>query len=217
MPNYCSCKLEVSGNKDELAKFISTMNGTFSFNQIIPMPEELTKIHNGYATIKVNGVDKQVRSWMEEDDGNGNCVRVPVPAELAKRLINTYGTTSWYNWAISNWGTKWDAGDVRVDVGKDQANIWFETAWSPPRAYLEKVSEIFGLKFSIHFAEGGSCFWGTYVYENGVCVSERVSDQFWKEKPAGMSEDHWYGMEEEDRIVEECLNHIHKYGIGTGG
>jgi hypothetical protein len=49
-----------------------------------------------------------------------------------------YGAESWYDWCIGNWGTKWDARveDFNDDDPKD-VYIYFETAWSPPTAFLE--------------------------------------------------------------------------------
>lgn len=43
-----------------------------------------------------------------------------------------YGATTWYNWCIDNWGTKWNA----LGTGKwiDDDTITFKTAWSAPAA-----------------------------------------------------------------------------------
>ena len=49
-----------------------------------------------------------------------------------------FGYKHWYDWCIANWGTKWDA---RVEQFDDEdpksVYVYFETAWSPPTAFLE--------------------------------------------------------------------------------
>ena len=49
-----------------------------------------------------------------------------------------YGSTSWYEWRIANWGTKWNAygqNDKR-NIGD---TIHFETAWSSPLGLIAEL------------------------------------------------------------------------------
>jgi len=55
---------------------------------------------------------------------------VPRPAE----------EQDWYNWNISNWGTKWDANDVTFTLDEDTLHYTFSTAWSPPAQIFTAVS-----------------------------------------------------------------------------
>lgn len=56
------------------------------------------------------------------------------------RALKEYGHASWYEWSIANWGTKWNAYEVqRVS---DEV-IKFQTAWSMPAKWLEKLVEQF--------------------------------------------------------------------------
>jgi len=47
----------------------------------------------------------------------------------------------WLNWRYDNWGTKWDAYDITI-IGYDrtQIELIFQTAWTPPQKWLEKIS-----------------------------------------------------------------------------
>lgn len=72
---------------------------------------------------------------------------VPMPEELKAtespskpddELIDKYGYSDWYGWAVANWGTKWGCyeneyqeGLFLVD-GQKGALYSFTTAWSPP-------------------------------------------------------------------------------------
>ena len=62
--------------------------------------------------------------------------------ELGKRSCGNmlkYGSSNWYEWAVSHWGTKWNASATEItDGGK---SILFETAWDPAFQAVIKLSE----------------------------------------------------------------------------
>lgn len=51
-----------------------------------------------------------------------------------------YGHTTWYGWAIENWGTKWNAYNQKRTADNE---IWFDTAWSCVVQLIGKLSEKF--------------------------------------------------------------------------
>lgn len=56
------------------------------------------------------------------------------------RALKEYGHASWYEWSNANWGTKWNAYEVtRVS----DTVIKFQTAWSMPANWFEKLIERF--------------------------------------------------------------------------
>ena len=61
MPNWCSCKLQISGPKEDLSLFLEpTKNDNqFSLSKYVPVPEELSNIINGSVTID----DEQYYVW----------------------------------------------------------------------------------------------------------------------------------------------------------
>jgi hypothetical protein len=73
---------------------------------------------------------------------------------------------NWYDWHVSNWGTKWDVGhrggDNRVDA--NTVEFTFDSAWSPPTAWYEKILDQ-GFTVRAYYYESGMCFAG--VWDNG--------------------------------------------------
>lgn len=53
-----------------------------------------------------------------------------------------YGNTSWYEWSIENWGTKWNAYSQN-DERNTSDTIYFQTAWSSPIELMAELSSKF--------------------------------------------------------------------------
>jgi hypothetical protein len=98
---------------------------------------------------------------------------IPMPAELRhttspsesnETLIEKYGHSDWYSWALSNWGCKWDisSGDFELDEDGLSGNGWFDTAWGPPIIAYGKLQEL-GFFIDAGYSEPGMCFVGTWV------------------------------------------------------
>ena len=85
-----------------------------------------------------------------------------------------YGCTDWYNWAISNWGTKWNASEPYI--GDDY--IEFQTAWSHPDPIMQKWTEMNpDVTFNVKFADedmGVNC--GGYTAKDGEVLDEYFPD-----------------------------------------
>ncbi len=50
-----------------------------------------------------------------------------------------YGACNWYEWAIKNWGTKWNSSCT--EVAEDGKSISFETAWEPALPVILELSK----------------------------------------------------------------------------
>ena len=96
-----------------------------------------------------------------------NYDEVDVPPALGEKKI----MSDWWDWRVTNWGTKWDVSDEGLeftdcDDGYGTISGWFESAWAPPieayNTFLENNEE-----FSIRstYEEGGMDFAG--IYEDG--------------------------------------------------
>ena len=159
MPNWCMNKLTVSGNAAELKRFVESSMGFpahyppqkwekligqmdlpedtpyFCFNALIPTPPEV--LATGYSAH-----NKQ-----------------PENALLYALTGRTVPGMDGYHWNIANWGTKWDiyhdkitVGDLGWMEGCASIETEFDTAWSPPKCWLAKASELFPqLSFKLHF------------------------------------------------------------------
>lgn len=98
--------------------------------------------------------------------------------------IQKYGTPTWYEFCINNWGTKWNSYDCLnniENVGNGQ--IEFSTAWSSPDQVIEKLSEIFtDVEIKHLWADediGRNC--GERTYKNGQCIHYHLPEKGSKE------------------------------------
>lgn len=130
---------------------------------------------------------------------------MPIPAELEitaspgtkdeelKKLYEAnkakYGSESWYDWCICNWGTKWDARveDFNDDNPED-VYIYFETAWSPPTAFLEWFcNQHPDTIFSCEYDEEGMFFEGETSHH----------------PDAGFHDNSWEPVQDEEELEDE--------------
>ena len=166
MPNWCSNSLRLTATtpeqkatikriKDELYKVEEGLSEGFGvFNYLVPCPTALTETTKGYYG------DNDKQKALEEQQADN---------------LETYGYSTWYDFAISEWGTKWDACDVRLvdNDDEDMLEIDFDTAWSPPEALYNRLTEM-GFAVEAVFCESGCDFIG--YYRDGECVSEPFND-----------------------------------------
>lgn len=95
---------------------------------------------------------------------------VPMPEELNHTEGLSDGP-NWYDWRVSNWGTKWDISDEGlefVDNGDGTAAItgWFDSAWAPPiNAYNTFLDMMDNCSIESSYYESGMDFAG--FYEDG--------------------------------------------------
>ena len=73
-------------------------------------------------------------------------------AEQARDNLKKYGHKDWYDWSNANWGTKWNAYDVRYICGDDEKIVVeISTAWDTPHqiwdALREKGFEVNGIYY----------------------------------------------------------------------
>lgn len=56
--------------------------------------------------------------------------------------IEKYKFSTWYDWRIENWGTKWNVDDEVsvIDTGNNEYEILFDTAWDLPNKIMLKFS-----------------------------------------------------------------------------
>lgn len=92
--------------------------------------------------------------------------------------MQKHGARTWYQWAINNWGTKWDVCDKAFpyeSVNGQVVDFEFTTAWSPPVEALQHfVSREDGpysllpkgaqLEILLDYAEPGCNFMGRVVW-----------------------------------------------------
>jgi hypothetical protein len=84
---------------------------------------------------------------------------------------------NWYDWNCANWGTKWDACDVKIDTDEDQGWVMddpehvtisyaFDSAWSPPENWFVKLAEQWpDLNLMLNYVELGMGFTGQMIHK----------------------------------------------------
>lgn len=80
---------------------------------------------------------------------------LPMPIHISKGDLSYIDKKesngdNWYDWSISNWGTKWNSYDGFIESNV----ITFTTAWSCPLPIFIKLSEMFpNTQFSVEYAD----------------------------------------------------------------
>lgn len=196
MPNWSYNNLRVSGDakimKDffnEAIKYNSSGDAEFRLSNLFAMPE---KIKN---TISPSS-SARGRKWIDEDKSDirdnsisdilgekSEVVLIPVEnntEEKCRQLVAEFGADNWYDWNIKNYGTKWDASATEFDLDVESFNVWFDTAWSPPGIFLEKLQVKYPqLDFELVYDLEGSNDCGrfsTYRDSNGVFIDHEVGE-----------------------------------------
>ena len=145
MPNWCNNSVEIYHDDPKMIERVRTaFNGEGLLQEFIPVPEDLRNIVAG---------------------------SVPVAEEAEHKLKEefnriTYGYTNWYDFCVNEWGTKWDIaadGNPAQDI-PGGLMLGFDSAWSPPVAAYEKLTEQ-GFRIRAMYYESGMAFAG--IWEDG--------------------------------------------------
>ena len=119
MPNWTSNNVLFVGKESQLKKLqtmLKSDDNEFDFNNVIPMPNELSDT--------VSGSENAKPEWQKK---------------RSQELMNKYGADNWYDWSIMNWGTKWNAIDTEVEQRDGTLIYRFNTAWDCPRRIAEAL------------------------------------------------------------------------------
>lgn len=187
MPNWCNNHISLShADPKMIDKIVENQDGILG--ALIPCPKELQ--------------DERTGSFGGPDSAEKDALRA--------RLKAKYGFDGWYDWQVANWGTKWDLCEPNVTrVDPNTVEIGADTAWSPPVAAYESLTEL-GFNVVAHYYEPGMCFAGVWTSEDGDdCYSDWGDSQGAKDMlPESL--DDMFGIsesqaewEEEERREEE--------------
>lgn len=127
-----------------------------------------------------------------------------------------------YTERVRAWGT---GREAFCCYSPEKENYTFDTAWSPVENAIDKLSEEYPeLNMTYSYDEGGMCFCGRRVYENGECISDVTEndyddytkayidlfdvDEYWRCEECGHIETH-----EMDDGCYECDSENIKYVI----
>ncbi len=143
------------------------------FGKIIPMPESLNISSDRWVMPLENQFSANTKMKAHIDELKRYCEKNPNRKEQIINNFNSgiknyieYGHATWYNWAVANWGTKWNA----YQQEKPENNvIMFETAWAGVPDLIDKLSVRFPeVSFTYKWSdEDTGCNCGTGSYKNG--------------------------------------------------
>ena len=167
----------------ENMKKLTAENNAGSYLELAKLPPiDLIRQFSNNLTILLNGnleINKQDFTFD---------ILLPCPKELLDlrfpdetqkaEMFAKYGDSSWFDWRVNNWGTKWDASDVYTENSTETELVYsFSTAWDAPTVWLGKICEQFPLlRFHLSFSEIGNQFQGEMICEKGEVVENYIKD-----------------------------------------
>ena len=141
MPNWASNTLVVEGLPEECERFALT-------HHAVPRGWKDDGVNDTSLNTKKKILEFSASVWDEDNK---------------KHPYSQHG----YNWQIEHWGTKWGACETYpdniediLDNAKEGVLYYnFDTAWSPPIAWLEKASKMFAvLTFTLRATEESDAY-----------------------------------------------------------
>lgn len=157
------------------------------FNKILPMPATLNiSIHSGVENAVKNALKMDVHKNSligSLEAANREKTESPLKLndadwELFLTCLNNvrlYGFIYWYDWAIINWGTKWNSSDCEK---VNETTFDFTTAWSGVSNLINIMSKEFPkIQFNYEYSDedtGSNC--GIGKYQNGEIELRNLKD-----------------------------------------
>ena len=135
-------------------------------------------------TITISGQTETIKNLWEEataEDGGLLSAMSPQPKDMfhgnlgekERKECEAKGIPNWYDWNVSNWGTKWDVSTEGLEFtdnkdGTASITGWFDSAWAPPiGAYNTFCEDMDGVYLEAFYEEPGMCFVGCWDSEGG--------------------------------------------------
>ena len=162
MPNWCNNSVEIRHADPAMIERVrSAFNGEGLLQEFIPVPQALRDTVSGSM-----GEDKREAHELQ-----------------MKSNIEQYGYKDWYDFCVNEWGTKWEIGadgNPAQDI-PGGLTLGFDSAWAPPIAAYEKLTEM-GFEIRAMYFEPGMAFAGIWedgsddYYEYGGMDSKEIAE-----------------------------------------
>jgi hypothetical protein len=125
---------------------------------------------------------------------------------------------NWYDWCVTNWGTKWDITNAFVsdDTEEDSITFSFDTAWgSPVEAFRHWAQQDGRVNYRLSYIEEGMMFvgWDSYdgeYFDDDVVDHEDDPGRYWE--MAGEE----FGIEQEEEpepLTEWYVEGVREKGL----
>lgn len=228
MPNHVRNILTISGKDSEIKRFMDTMNSETNpalkehYKRCLECRIEISKRliqekASPFAKESLDQAEQELASLDKFQTHFSFDATVPQPPELSgttspprgfeiklqKEYKKKFGAGNWYDWNMKAYGTKWSAYGVGDWYDKeDGVAIDFDTAWSPPDAWLSQTAKLFPeLTFVDYWhSEGGECGRLTVSTEDGEVIvdDEPIEEHDWLLENDGMYADEYNMVTQED-------------------
>jgi hypothetical protein len=173
MPNWCNNTLEISHEDPAMMERVrKAFTDGRLLDEFIPVPKSL---HIVAGRVGDDTDPKQIELEAQE-----------------KANLEAHGYSTWYDFCVNEWGTKWDIGGDGMephDDGPNRTTLAFDSAWAPPTAAMDKLMDM-GFSVRLYYYEPGMCFAGIYD-ENGddyYDLGDMTSDQVAEDLPSELDE-----------------------------
>lgn len=178
MPNWCDNVATFEHDDPaQITRVAEAYNSGNMMTRFFPCPPVLRDTVSGFL-----GKDTPEQTALEEQE---------------KTNLAIHGYRNWYDWAIGEWGTKWDVGreEYHDKVEPELPNtltLSFQSAWAPPLGFYNKMRDL-GFRIKAHYFEPGVGFCGTYdngdIKEYSIEVGNKKDlDKLEKKIPAELND-----------------------------
>lgn len=181
MPNHVTNRLTITGPAESIADFRAACFSTCKREVPAFWREEAAKPN---ADPKWAERIAKLEAEPEYEVFDFNKI-VPTPAYIAQGDLR-HGSReqatgrNWYDWGISNWGTKWNAYELAISEDTPERLVFnFDTAWSSPDPIFNALGKAFPeLAITAEYFDEGHCFWGSSIKPAGArgFIEEVFSD-----------------------------------------
>jgi len=186
MPNWCANTITISHDDMAMMKrVVKGYNQNRLLSEFIPVPLELRE-----GAMNTSELMK-IRNWEYKKELD------KVREELNKKY---FGYKDWYDYCVSEWGTKWDIGRdgsptlLMKDIKDKTVTFSFNSAWSFPSGAYEKLSDM-GFSIRAMYYEGGIGFCG--IWEDGNEETYGIEgDSLWVKENIPQEIDHEFCISE---------------------
>ena len=141
MPNWCSNSVVLKHKDPEfIARARDAITRGELLQEFIPVPKDLKETMSGFMG------DAEEQKQLEIQQAYN---------------IKNYGYSTWYDFCVGEWGTKWDVQGEYQDI-EGGLMLNFDSAWAPPvEAYSKLVS--MGFEVEAYYYEPGVSFVGQWI------------------------------------------------------
>jgi hypothetical protein len=168
-----------------MKRVVKGYNQNRLLDEFIPIPLELKEgAMNSSELMKI-------RNWEYKKELD------KVREELNRKY---FGYKDWYDYCVSEWGTKWDIGRnesstlFMKDIKDKTLTFYFDSAWSFPLSAYEKLHEM-GFSIRAMYYEGGIGFCG--IWEDGNEETYGIEgDSLWVKENIPQEIDHEFCISE---------------------